>query len=155
MSPPASRRVPASGISSPAIMRSSVDFPQPEGPSKTTNSPSSAFSETPLTASREPNRLVMPSISSAMSAFHRAQRESAHQIFLRGRGEDQNGQHRDHARGAHFAPAYLVLRHPRRDSDGQRHRGLRLRQNQREQEFIPRDNQTENRGRGQARLDQR
>ncbi len=28
-------------VSSPAIMRSRVDFPQPDGPTKTTNSPSS------------------------------------------------------------------------------------------------------------------
>ena len=32
--------------SSPAIMRSRVDFPQPEGPTSTTNSPSSASMST-------------------------------------------------------------------------------------------------------------
>ena len=30
----------AADVSSPAMMRSSVDLPQPEGPTKTTNSPS-------------------------------------------------------------------------------------------------------------------
>ena len=34
------RRSPAVMSSRPAISRSSVDFPQPEGPTKTTNSPS-------------------------------------------------------------------------------------------------------------------
>jgi hypothetical protein len=32
---------PEVGRSSPAMLRSSVDLPQPEGPTKTTNSPSS------------------------------------------------------------------------------------------------------------------
>ena len=34
--------------SSPAIMRSSVDLPQPDGPTRTTNSPSAMSIETPL-----------------------------------------------------------------------------------------------------------
>ena len=35
------------GSSSPAIMLSSVDFPQPEGPTKTTNSPSATSRSAP------------------------------------------------------------------------------------------------------------
>ena len=38
---PRSRSVPAVVSSSPAIMRSSVDLPQPDGPTKTANSPRS------------------------------------------------------------------------------------------------------------------
>ena len=38
---PSMARSPLVGRSSPAIMRSSVDLPQPDGPTKTTNSPSS------------------------------------------------------------------------------------------------------------------
>ena len=38
--------------SSPAIMRSSVDLPQPDGPTKTTNSPSRTSSETLFTTSK-------------------------------------------------------------------------------------------------------
>ena len=37
--------------SSPAIIRSSVDLPQPDGPTSTTNSPSPTSSETSRTAS--------------------------------------------------------------------------------------------------------
>ena len=40
--------------SRPAIMRSSVDLPQPDGPTKTTNSPSSISRSTDLTAVIEP-----------------------------------------------------------------------------------------------------
>ncbi len=46
--------------SSPAIMRSSVDFPQPEGPTKTTNSLLRTSRSTPLMTSRDPNDLRTP-----------------------------------------------------------------------------------------------
>ena len=49
--------VPLSERSSPAIMRSSVDFPQPDGPTKTTNSPLCAASETPRMTSVAPKDL--------------------------------------------------------------------------------------------------
>ena len=41
--------------SRPAIMRSKVDLPQPDGPTKTTSSRSSMVSETSRTASTLPN----------------------------------------------------------------------------------------------------
>ena len=40
--------------SSPAIMRSSVDFPQPEGPTSTTNSPSAMSREMSLSTGTAP-----------------------------------------------------------------------------------------------------
>ncbi len=40
--------------SSPAIILSSVDFPQPEGPTKTQNSPSSILRSTPWMARTVP-----------------------------------------------------------------------------------------------------
>ena len=46
--------VPAVTVSSPAIMRSSVDLPQPEGPSSTVKEPSGMTSDTPFTASTPP-----------------------------------------------------------------------------------------------------
>ena len=46
--------VPEEIASSPATMRKSVDFPQPDGPTRTTNSPSGISSETPFTASTLP-----------------------------------------------------------------------------------------------------
>ena len=48
---------PAVMFSSPAIMRSSVDLPQPEGPTSTTNSPSAMSTLTPCSTSTEPNAL--------------------------------------------------------------------------------------------------
>ncbi len=41
------RIVPPVMLSSPAIIRSSVDLPQPEGPTSTTNSPSAMSTLTP------------------------------------------------------------------------------------------------------------
>jgi hypothetical protein len=40
------RTIPLLMVSRPAIMRSNVDLPQPEGPTRTTNSPSSALALT-------------------------------------------------------------------------------------------------------------
>src|SRR4030095_1305807 len=50
---------PALTSSSPAIIRSTVDLPQPDGPTSATNSPGRTDSDTSLTASTPPlNRLV-------------------------------------------------------------------------------------------------
>ena len=47
---PSMRSSPEVIASSPAIMRRVVDLPQPDGPSRTMNSPSSISSETSSTA---------------------------------------------------------------------------------------------------------
>src|SRR5207344_703794 len=51
------RTSPPEISSRPAIMRSSVDLPQPEGPTRTQNSPSAIDTSTPWTTSVEPNDL--------------------------------------------------------------------------------------------------
>ena len=47
-------QVPPVMVSRPAIMRSSVDLPQPEGPSRTVKEPFGTSSEMPFTASTPP-----------------------------------------------------------------------------------------------------
>jgi hypothetical protein len=47
-------QVPDVMVSNPAIMRSSVDFPQPDGPSSTVKEPFGTVRETPRTASTLP-----------------------------------------------------------------------------------------------------
>ncbi len=59
MSWPSRKMEPELGFSKPAIMRSSVDLPQPEPPSRQKISPLKIFSETLLTATKSPKRLVM------------------------------------------------------------------------------------------------
>src|SRR5215216_3770868 len=54
---PSMRISPAVGSSKPAIIRRVVVFPQPEGPTSTTNSPSSIARLMLLTAATEPNVL--------------------------------------------------------------------------------------------------
>src|SRR5262245_20793151 len=49
--------VPEEISSRPAIMRNSVDFPQPDGPTSTQNSPSSTATSTPCSTSVEPKLL--------------------------------------------------------------------------------------------------
>ena len=46
--------VPSVMVSRPAIIRSRVDFPQPDGPSSTVKEPSGMASDTPFTASMLP-----------------------------------------------------------------------------------------------------
>src|SRR5216117_67866 len=54
--------------SSPATMRSSVDLPQPDGPTSTQNSPSATVTSTACTTSVWPKRLrTCLSITSAMA----------------------------------------------------------------------------------------
>src|SRR5882672_4175668 len=65
MSRPPIRMDPESGASRPATTRSSVDLPQPDGPSSTTNSPSRAVSERRSMATLSPKRLVTPSIANS------------------------------------------------------------------------------------------
>ena len=64
---PAMTTVPSVGSSNPAIRRSSVVLPQPDGPSREKNSPSRMVASTPLSAVTEPKALLTPSIS--MMAF--------------------------------------------------------------------------------------
>src|SRR6478735_6611905 len=57
--------------SSPAIMRSRVDLPQPDGPTRTQNSPSAMPMSTPWTTGVEPNDLCTPlRVTAAISWLH-------------------------------------------------------------------------------------
>ena len=67
MSSPSKMICPEVGISKPAIIRSVVVFPQPEGPSKVTNSPRLMFRLAFLTASFAPYVFVTFLISMMLS----------------------------------------------------------------------------------------
>ncbi len=61
---PSTLRTPSLMSSSPTIMLSSVDFPQPDGPTRMKNSPSSIVNVASSTATvPSGNRLVRPSSS--------------------------------------------------------------------------------------------
>ena len=58
-SPPPIEIVPAVTSSRPAIIRSSVDLPQPDGPTRTRNSPLPIVSETSSTATTPPEKTLV------------------------------------------------------------------------------------------------
>ena len=55
---------PAVMLSRPAIIASSVDLPQPEGPTRTMNSPSATSRSMPLSTGSTPKLLLMPRTAS-------------------------------------------------------------------------------------------
>src|SRR5580693_7046885 len=67
-SSPASRMRPEDGSSSPAIMRSVVVLPQPDGPSRQKNSPSSTMKVESCTATKPPKDLCRFSTRIAATA---------------------------------------------------------------------------------------
>src|SRR5271155_2437911 len=81
---PSMRISPSLTVSSPAIMASSVDLPQPDGPTSATNSPVRASRSMPLRTSTGPNRLCSPemvSVAIVARSFDRALGEAANEIF--------------------------------------------------------------------------
>ena len=58
--------LPRSGASSPAMIRSSVVLPEPDGPSSATNSPRGTSKLTSWSAVKTPKRLLMPSTEMLM-----------------------------------------------------------------------------------------
>src|SRR5262245_43238746 len=143
---------PAVGYSRPAIMRRVVVLPQPEGPSRHTTSPASTLRSTRSTAVRSPNTL--DTWSSAIVdmglPLDRAEGNAAQQMVLQQEGdeEDRHQEQRFDRRQetpAHADIATDCLRH------GDRHgAGLDAGHQQGEQELVPRQDQSEHRGRRQA-----
>src|ERR1700722_1776117 len=98
---PSIRISPSLALSSPAMIASSVDLPQPDGPTSAMNSPVCASRSMPLRTSTEPKRLVSrETVSVAMIApsLDGALREPANEILAaeqidqeRRNGADQHG----------------------------------------------------------------
>src|SRR4051794_29934748 len=88
--------------SSPTIIRSSVDFPQPDGPTRIMNSPSSTSIDTSLTAGKpSPYSLTMFFISMAAMAaspLHCAGGETGDDPTLEQENDDDHGDRDDHRR---------------------------------------------------------
>src|ERR1700734_531462 len=97
---PSIRISPSLTVSRPAIIASSVDLPQPEGPTRAMNSPVRASRSTPLSTSTGPKLLrKFEMVSDAMPApsLDRPLRQAAHEISAaeeidqqRRNGADQN-----------------------------------------------------------------
>src|ERR1700743_671796 len=89
------------GSSSPAMMLSSVDLPQPDGPTRIRNSPASTSMSIPLRISTLPKVLRTLAIVSApiSSSLHRAGRHGAHEILASNNIDEQRRQRGDQCRG--------------------------------------------------------
>src|ERR1700746_2183095 len=74
MSTPASLIEPASGRSKPAIMRSVVVLPEPDGPSSVKNEPCSTRRSTSSTATTSPYTLRAPTTSTSATAVSTCKR---------------------------------------------------------------------------------
>src|SRR5215468_2270241 len=86
-------------VSSPAIMRKVVDFPQPEGPSRIMNSPSFTCRSTSSTAFTS-GGLILFTLMRLMSVI--GSREGTHVAVEIG-GQRQHDDQQDHRRGRRLA----------------------------------------------------
>src|SRR5271169_2939573 len=112
--------------SSPAIVLSSVDLPQPDGPTSTRKPPLSSVRSMPLRISSAPKRLRKSLISrKAMgSTFHGASHQAAHEVPAGDNVDEESGSGGDDRRGH----VHVVLDNPGRSVDEivERHRHRRL-----------------------------
>src|ERR1700722_9468393 len=116
---PSMRISPSLALSSPAIMASSVDLPQPDGPTSAMNSPVCASRLIPLRTSTEPKRLVSRetvSVAIVARSFDGALGQSANEI-LAPEKVDQERRDRadDHRRARDIIGVRALLTRRQRD----------------------------------------
>src|SRR5688572_22657508 len=139
---------PADASSSPAIIRSVVVLPQPDGPSRQTVSPAATFRSTSRTAASAPKCLLMRlssivDMAERASAFDRTEGHAAQQVVLQEeRDQDDRDQKqrldRREQSPAHADVAANGLRH------GNWHRARPdAGEKQGEQIFVPGEDQAE------------
>src|SRR5262249_23065188 len=139
--------VPPPISSRPAIMRSVVDLPQPDGPTSTTNSRSLMARLMSLTAITWPYTLcTLVSTISAITLYP----QPANDVSLPEQRHDQRRNERDHRGRAHEVPFHAELVHELCHHDGHDRCFMRC-QDEREQEFVPGIEPTQDRERGEAR----
>src|ERR1041385_4102867 len=108
---------PDDAVSRPAMMRSSVVLPQPDGPSSTQNSPSATSKEISLRIALAPNVFeTLSTVSEAMapsvvqptrcSPFHCARRETLHDAALKDQRQRHQRQSRDRRGRGNLAPRH-------------------------------------------------
>src|SRR4051812_33309404 len=132
--------------SRPTIIRSSVDFPQPDGPTRMTNSPSAMSRLTPFTA-RKPSPycltmsfMVMAAIGSPSWDGRRARAsaldgtlgQAGHDLTLEEQDEDDHGDGHDDGRGGDRPGRLLELRGAGEERQRGRDRTGRVRRGQRD-----------------------
>src|SRR5262245_4250916 len=97
--------------SSPATIRSAVDFPQPDGPTMIRNSPSAMSSDSSRTATTGPGYTFVTSSKRTRAtplSLEPLGRDAADEEPLRDQEQDQHRDHRHDVRGRHEVPLGLV-----------------------------------------------
>src|SRR5258705_2308213 len=144
--------VPEVTDSSPASMRSEVDFPHPDGPTRTVNDPSGSSKFRSLTTGFDPYDLLTPAKrtvamkceSPTLSELHRAAADALHQPALDEKACDHDGYHRDKDRCAHRTDLHTAERVEPGDGDRQDRRLSRPADESIEQ-VVPRQREAEDR----------
>src|SRR6185312_13135865 len=142
--------------SRPTIIRSSVDFPQPDGPTRIMNSPSSTSIDTSFTAGNpSPYFLTMFFISMAAigSTLHCAGRQAGDDSALEQEDDDDHRDRDDHGRRGkeRVRRVELVRSHEEGHLRGYRPRSRGRRQGDRQGVLVPREEEREDRRREHAR----
>src|SRR5271166_6554654 len=109
------------------MRRKSVDLPQPEGPTKTANWPSSMLRSTPLMTLTAPNAFLtdfsamLPMVAFSLNRlFDRAERQAADELLLREPAKDEDRRDRQRRRGGEFCPEEALRRGIRSNEGRQR-----------------------------------
>src|ERR1700758_3457529 len=157
-SAPSIRTRPLDTSSSPAIRRKRVDFPHPDGPTKTTNSPSrmsrlthgitTAVAKLLVTCSS----LMAPIATSPRppSSFHRSESKTADQLTLGEPAENQYGRDRHRRRRRQLGPEQAFGTGIGSDERTQ-WRGAGSAEIQCPEGFVPCQDDVEQHGRGNTR----
>src|SRR4051795_8947235 len=139
--------------SSPAIMRSVVDLPQPDGPTSTTNSWSAMSRSMPRTASTSSYFLTtLRNVTSAMSStLCRAGGQAGNVVVHQERVDDQRRGGAEQGAGHDLSPVeHVALDQAGDDADRQHQLIGRGREHQRIEELRPRDREGEDGRRDEA-----
>src|SRR5882672_947647 len=137
---PSTRISPSVMSSSPAIIRSVVDLPQPDGPTSTTNSLSEMSRSMPRTASVESKRLTMlrSETCAIPSTLRRAGRETGDVIVHQERVDDERRRGAEQRAGHDLAPVEHVALDQRGDDADRKHQLIgRGREHERIKELRP------------------
>src|SRR5215216_984942 len=147
---------PSEMSSSPAIIRSAVDFPDPDGPTRIMNSPS-LMSRSMFRTASKPSGYRLVSLSRTISAIRSysslsldcARGQPGHDAALEEQYEDDDGDGDEHRRGGDVPGGLseLGLAGEERKRGRDRARVVGRRQRDREQEVVPAEDEDEDRRR--------
>src|SRR4051794_38035114 len=155
--------VPAVGLSSPATMLSSVDLPQPEGPTSTVNSPLSMSRSIPFNTSRLAYRFdrarmlnAAMKTSSPTPSLHGPRSEASQEIPSAEQIHQQRRQRRDQHRSTLIAEHRLGSNRGGQRDQRRRYRLLiACRKGDAKEELVPDPGELEDHGHDQDRRRQR